>query len=247
MLFFGASAYNNPQLLIVVTGESNSGAEGCRNTVLSANDLLPRQSVQIINNTTLIFEDLHIGVNDNLGHYGLSDNIVHGIEHFVCTAVEARTLRPNPAYVVKTGQGGSRIAQWDVDDVSGYWTTFQNRIAAAQSALSGMRYRTVVFYSQGINDIVASTPTATWKTKTIDHLAKIRAVLGPETLVAMTKFMPPMTATGYNSTIDEIVSSDPYTFAIDTTGAELYNSYHWNDVGFQNVVSPGFLAILANH
>ncbi|KAB2850822.1 MAG: hypothetical protein F9K44_03635, partial [Hyphomicrobiaceae bacterium] len=94
-----------------------------------------------------------------------------------------------------------------------------------------------VFYTQGINDAVASMLAADWKTATIAHFAKIRTLLGANTRIVMTKL--PLGAGGattiadYNTAMDEIAAGDANTKVIDISGAALQDSAHWSYAGFK--------------
>ena len=234
-------------LLIVAAGESNAGGIG-QNSLATAGELGVRSEVQILNNTTLLFEDLDIDVNNLIDHDGITGPGFHGIELQLANAVAAGRLSESPVYLVKTGQGGSLISEWEPGHASDYWTKFLERVGAATSILGSGNFRPIVFYTQGVNDSIgnstyvggAVTPTdaATWKTATIAHLARIRAELGSKTKIVMTKFNSPTFDT-YNTKIDEIVAGDSRTVAISTPDHRENNKYwredyyHWSYTGFK--------------
>jgi len=220
--------------LIVFTGESNSGGYAL-NSEATTEELAPRPAVQILNNTSLVFEALDIGTNNLIGHTGLSNGTTHGWELMLANRVEAGTFIPSPCYLVKTGQGASTIAQWDVGDASGYWNTFQTRVDEAidlLTTLTGSAPSIYLFYSQGINDAIAGTSTATWKTKTLAHWDKIRAKYGQVPIVA-TKFMSNYSA--YNTAIDEVVAQRQDAYAVVTSDATLRDANHWDYAGMKLV------------
>lgn len=220
--------------LIIITGESNAAGYAL-NSDAAAGELAVRSGVQILNNTGLVFEDLDVGTNANIG-MGL-DNTTHGLEIGIANAQTAGRFGFTPIYLVKSGQSGSTIASWDVGQSN--WTTFLSRVDAATALLinAGTRYTPVVFYSQGINDSVASVAVATWKAATIAHFAKIRTLLGSTTRIIVTKL--PVGAGGattipdYNTAIDEIDASDPYTVSIAVSDLDLRDSAHWSYVGLK--------------
>lgn len=232
--------------LIIFTGESNSGGYAL-NTQATSDELLPRAGVQILNNDTLIFEDLDIGTNNLIGHAGLSNGPTHGWELMLANRVEGTTFIPAPCYLVKTGQGASTIAQWDEGDGSGYWTTFQARVDEAidlLTTLTGSAPAPYIFYSQGINDSLASTAVETWKTKTLAHWDKIRAKYGMVPIVA-TKFMSYYST--YNTAIDEIVAQRQDTYAVETQDATLRDTNHWDYAGMKLVSSRMQEVFLQNY
>lgn len=65
--FKSVASENNATLVFVFTGESNSGGVA-PNSEATAEELASTSSVQILNNTTLKFEDLDIGTNNLLDH-----------------------------------------------------------------------------------------------------------------------------------------------------------------------------------
>lgn len=221
--------------LIIITGESNA-AGFALNAEATAAELAAQVNVKILNNTTLLFEDLDVGTNANIG-MGL-DNTTHGLEIGIANAEDAGRFGAfDPIYLVKTGQSGSRIADWNVGAPN--WTAFLNRLNGAVSALGsqGIYPTPVVFYSQGINDSIAGMAAADWKAATIAHLAKLRAQLGSATRIVMTKLPVgaggATTITDYNSAMQEIALSDPNTKVIDVADAALRDSAHWNAAGMR--------------
>jgi hypothetical protein len=228
-------AANSQRYFFIFTGESNSGGFALNSSPTST-ELAPRPQLDILNNTTLVFEDLDVGTNNLIGHTSLTNNATHGLEIGLANLAAANLFGQTPCYLLKTGQGGSTIAQWSTGDVSGYWSTFLSRLATARGLLSGLAIQPIpiVFYSLGINDANAGTNVATWKAGVVDHLSRIRAELGAETLIFLTKFQGPnLTArASINTAIDEIVAADQYSKALDTTGLSVRDVNHWDYSGF---------------
>jgi len=220
--------------LIIITGESNAGGYAL-NTEATSGELAARQSVQILNNTTLTFEDLDIGTNNLIGHSGLANGPTHGLELGLANSVETDDWFDDSIYLIKAGQGASTIAQWA--EGQSYWTTFLERVNAGIDLIraTGKIPLIYVLYSQGINDSLASTNADTWKTATIAHLAKIRTLLG-YVPVLMTRLMSPAYDT-YNSKIDQIAAADSMNFAVSVTGATLRDTNHWDYAGMKLIVS----------
>jgi hypothetical protein len=239
-------------LAFVFAGESNSGGIALNSEATPA-ELAPRPSVQIMNlySGTFAFEPLDIGFNNVVDHAGISTVptyvpvppntiLVHGMELGLANAVEGGAFDVSSVYLIKTGQGGSRIAQWDVGGV--YWTKFLERTNAAKAKLPA-NTRWVVWYSQGINDAVAGVPIATWKAATVDHLQKIKTQL-PGCRIVLTEFQSMPANAGYpavNAAIEEIVAADPTLAAVSSAGAATDGANHWSYAGFRNTVVPALV------
>ncbi len=220
--------------LIIITGESNSGGIGA-NSDATPTEQAPHHSVQILNNTTMLWEDMQIGVNNLIGHSGLESyaSSSHGWELVLADSVEAGQWLDNPVYLVKTGQGASTIAQWDVGQ--SYWTTFNTRVDAALAliASAGKIPLIYMFYTQGINDALGGTNEATWKQKTIDHIAKIRVKLG-NIPIFMPEFMSVSGGAYYNDSLTAIANEVPAVFLVSATGANVYpDNNHWTYQGMK--------------
>jgi hypothetical protein len=245
-------------LMFIFTGESNAGGFS-PNSDATAYELTARPSVQILNNTTLTFQPLHVGVNNLIGHAGLSDNVTHGWEIKLANAVEDGRFTQNQAYLVKTGQGGSLALEWAAGYPSNYWSIFLTRMAAALALQPSVT--PIVWLTNGINDFIGNstyqggpvTPTmpAAWKTAVVTWLAQIRALLGSTTLVIMTEFQAPISGpTGiptFNAEMVSIAAGDPYTFLVSSLGAPIGSDVnHWSDDGYdimaERMIDVTFLA-----
>lgn len=221
--------------MIVFNGESNSGGYA-DNAELTAGELAVRAGVKILNNTTLTsFDDLDVGTNNLVGHALMTANITHGFEVSLANAITAGRFGTPPVYLVKTGQGGSMISEWEATDA--YTTTMLDRIAAAKGllAIAGVSVTPYVLISLGLNDAINGTASGTFQSGLLDHISRIRAELGPSTKIILTKFMSPMgtTAQTFNGVFDTIDAADANLVVVDTTGATLRDSYHWNAQGFR--------------
>jgi hypothetical protein len=224
-------------LSFVFTGESNSGGIA-NNYQASAAEQAPRASVQIMNlaSGTFQFENLDVGTNNLLDHHGLEAyfGATHGFELSLANEVEAGTFPGiNQVYLVKTGQGGSKLSGWNVGEY--YWNKFLQRINAAKTQLPASR-QWVVWYGLGLNDFIQNTPVETFRTQTIAHLAKIKAEL-PGTIIVVTEYQA-SGAFSYNQVIREIAASDPDVFLVNTnsTGAPLVTDfYHYDYQAFKTV------------
>jgi len=227
-------------LVFVFTGESNSGGQAL-NSAATAGELVARSSLQILNNTSLEFDSLDIGTNNNIDHANLDPSLYHGFELGLANEIEGGEFSTlgGVRYLIKTGQGGSTIAQWDEGQT--YWTKFLTRINAAKALLKP-QCRWVVGYSQGINDVIAGTATATWKAATIAHLAKIKTAL-PGCLIVMTEFQDMVNGSAaYDTAIQEIADAYDDVTSVDTTGFATDGGNHWSYAGFKDSVVPAMIA-----
>lgn len=190
-LAWSADDGKNQPLVIVITGESNSGGSG-RNVDASPKERAPRNSVQIMNLTSgkFGFETMQLGVNNLRDHFNMNETHYtnwHGFENELANVVDAKGF-PNhkQVYLIKTGHGGSRIAQWTEDSPSGFWKKFLERTEAGKRQLPD-NPQWVVWFSLGINDAIAKTPIEQWEKETRAHLKKLKAQL-PDTIIIMTLF-----------------------------------------------------------
>lgn len=186
----------------------------------------PWLNIQILNNTTLTLQTLQIGVNNNLGHQDLPPNTTFGWELGLANVL---TENGETVYLLKTGQGGSTIAQWEEGNPSGYWATFVTRWNALvdQMAAIGLSPAPEVWYSQGQNDEIAGTNVITWGNATILHLQKIRDLVGLTTQVYMTGLPD---AVAFEAETQSICFADPFSEYIDTADLTTFPAdiYHWD-------------------
>ena len=237
LLTLSASAANRP-LVFVFTGESNSGGIG-RNAEATPAELAARPSVQILNltNGLFTFEPLLLGQNNLRDHAGLEGYYAgcHGLELGLANAVEAGAFKGRKqVYLVKTGQGGSRIEQWAPEHQSGYWKKFDQRLAAAKRQVPA-NAQWVVWFSLGINDAIANTPIATWKQETLAHLKRIKKEL-PGAPIVMTQFQSMKRYAATDEALAEIAAEESGIFVVDSTGAGMEpDQNHWNYAGLKTV------------
>ena len=218
-------------LMFVINGESNSGGYAL-NAQASPGELERRTSVRILNNTTLAsFDDLQIGVNNLVGHDRLANGITHGFELELANRADADERYRAPCYLVKTGQGGSRIAEWNIKGT--YYTAFLKRAEAASKLLAGQPHRTIVLFSLGINDAIAGTDVDVWQAAVKEHFGNVRRELGADTPIIMTRFMRRYAL--FNTAIEEICREVPNTYSVGTLDAPLRDDNHWDYVGMKRV------------
>lgn len=237
---------------IIFIGESNSGGIGI-NTSATSGELAPNSKVQILNNTTRVFEDLDIGTNNLIGHDGLFCCSTHGWELQLANRVSVdATLFGDSVYLVKTGQGGTQAYHWQylippADSAANnlYIGRFFSRSRKADSLLSGKSIRKVLFCSLGINDMNAGVSNDTFKAQMVRNINLWRVITKETTPVILTKFSG-STILRYNNSIDSIANnlglSKVYT--IDGSGS-MGDPYHWNYSGLKDVADR-FIDVLKN-
>jgi hypothetical protein len=228
------------RLVVIIHGESNAGGYGL-NSAAQSWEVGTRAELQLLNPVTLLLENLRIGgatANNLLAHQdmGSLSQTQHGWELSLANMVKLGDF-PADTVVVKTGQGSSDLLEWNVGNASTYWTQFLSRIAAVESAvgLSSDKIDYVVWYTLGINDEIDGTTPTNYKNWTIAHLAKMRARLGANTPILMTRL--PAAYSDYETVIGEIDSEDPFTYAIPVSGLALQDSYHWGYAEMKKIAS----------
>jgi lysophospholipase L1-like esterase len=148
-------------ILIIRWGESNSAGRAFNSSATPAEQALqPR--LQILNNNTLLFEPLQIGVNNIIDHEGATtgggaaENPTwatsrHGWEVPLSSAIRNEEFGQRPVYLVHTGQGGSQAQSWGA--AGPYMTKLVARINAAKSII-GNDYDVIIWATIGINDAI---------------------------------------------------------------------------------------------
>lgn len=214
---------------ILLIGESNAGGYAL-NTELSAGELAPRAAVQILNNTSLEFEDLDIPTNNLMGHDGLTGLPTHGFEAGFANDAEVGLWGATPIYLVKAGQGASRLSMWE--DADAYWLTAMERIDAAEDEFTtlGVTPKWSILISIGINDALFGTTAGDYETALRDYIDRLRDRLG-DVPVALTLLMPDYAA--YNVKQSLVASDTPRVFTLPMTNYSTRDSNHWDAAGFK--------------
>ena len=172
---------------------------------VTENQLQPIPELQIWNNNTNTFEDLHIGVNNILGDIVLGNSpYYYGWELELSNMVKRDHL--DSVYLVKTGQCGSKISDWDSSGT--LYHIMKSRIDSSLNYLRTFNrpINIVVFYSQGINDIICGTDSLIWKNLSVNHLSNIRNITDPNTKIVICKHM--VNYENYNPLIESICNED---------------------------------------
>lgn len=244
-----------PKLLLFV-GESNSGGQ-VLNSNATPSELGPRKSVQILHNYSLQFQDLHIGENNLIGHTGLEgkEALFHGLELGIANKMDVGLFLQSPLYLVKCGQGGSKVICWKEGNVYNgtyCWDTLVKRVDTAISLIqlgTGKNPQIIVFYTQGINDAIAPTPTpvTTWKEETKDLIVRIRKRYGSSIPFVITKFETPIGPSIYNDYMDEIAGELPDIITVSTKGIEIQDEHHWSYNGMKTLSGIMINALLMHY
>lgn len=239
-LSLGGGSASLPSVpLFIFIGDSNSGGLAV-NASATVNELAARADVKIWNPTAAAFQNLDVGTNNLIGHDAMSDNATHGLELHMANMVAAQRFLQSEVFVLKCGQGGSKIEQWRADSnwrlASGsvvgpasftssgtgsrMWEVASARITAALAAMQAAGKNPVpyVFLSIGLNDasgsstysLPATTDWAAFRTDVESLITRLRGLLGASTPVLMTKFLPP---------IQETTSANAQFDAIDAADA----------------------------
>jgi len=223
----------NEVFLIVFSGESNSGGYA-DNADATTYEKSARSSVQKLDEYTLLFEDLHVTVNNLQDHVGFVDNTSHGWELGLANCVEDNFFATeSQVYLVKTGQGASTIAQWNVGGA--YLNKLIARYEAAVDILTseGKTPKPIIWYTQGINDAIAGTNEVTWKGDTIAHIAELRTIMGADTPFLFVEIMAGSSGANYNDSITAICTEVDNCYLIPCTDATLRDLNHWDYDGMK--------------
>lgn len=227
-------------ILLMMAGESNSRGFAA-NTELLPGELVVRTIELIGDESPTAFVALDVGTNNSSVDFATR----HGLEVSIANLYEDGQFGPYDCKLVKCGQGGARIAQWNVG--GSFWNTMLARKNAAETEVAGLNYRWKLFWHQGINDGLDSLPVATWKAATIAHFAALRTLI-PGLEIAFPSFPSSFAASypSYAAAHEEICDEDPLTYYVDATDAGLNDANHFNAAGYKTI-GPRLLAALFGH
>ena len=217
--------------IVVACGESNSGGY-VNNAFATAGELASRSEVKMwVPAGTDTFQDLDIGTNNNVSHFGLTSS-THGWELQLANDVAAGVWSQNPMYYVQTGQGGSTLAQWGA--VGAYWTEWLDRInkVKAYCTANSITPEWIVWVSIGINDAIAGTPTGTVQSSLITWINLIKAEL-PSCKIVITELTPSYPT--YTAAIRAVADSETDVSFAYTQDLGLGDPNHWNYAGMKSL------------
>lgn len=237
-------------VMIIIWGESN--ATGYADNGFASSPELDARALPILNNETYTFQALNVGTNNILNAAGSVTNCpsctTHGMEIGLANAYDDNDFSGHPVYLIKGGQGGSQISQWETTDA--YYDSLENRITRGYNLIleaTGQVPVIVLWGSQGINDILAPVSASTWKTAFKQFITDIRATItsitGQTTIPFLfTRFDSMPTNLDYETVMGEIEDEVSDCYAVSTSGAALKDDNHWQYAGFILFV-PSFITI----
>jgi hypothetical protein len=220
-----------PALCVIAVGESNSGGVA-NNANAFAWELASRPELQMLNTTTLLFENLDIGTNNNLNHLGLT-SATHGWELELANACKRNEIG-RQTYYIQTGQGGTLGWQW-IPGAGGYFeTSFIPRVDAAKAQFATRPVQYVVWLSLGINDAIASTNSYLFKGHVRRLIAGIKAQI-PDVKICIGRIM--RTNASYEAIDDRIaeLSDDPAVRIVSIASLATDGGNHWNYYGMRGM------------
>lgn len=218
---------NQPQeesILFLFAGESNAGNQ-VHNDRAMPNEIGLR-NLQILNNSTLTFEQLNIGVNNSIDQRAAPADS-HGWDLGLANLVDSGIFGGKRVFLVNLSQGGSLIGQYNEGADTNYRNKIIARANAAMTALRAISNNITVYmvYSHGINDEVANIVNESqFQSMTQNHLSFLESQFGSNLKLVMTKFEK---FPKFNQSIQNIVNGNGRYRAIETAGLSLQDTYHW--------------------
>lgn len=220
--------------LIVFLAESNSGGVAFNSNALPSE--LGERNLNLWKNLTNDgFYNCNIGIlatggNNLLGHDTFSQNNGwHGWELELANEIDLGLFDYNTTFLVKAGQGGSKISQWGA--TSPYYTTMLTRIDGALSAISAINNKpTKIFfmYTHGINDAIALTDPTVWYNSVNAMFDRLKIRYSNAMHIYATNIM--LTNANYiaiNDKINLLATNRPDFTAIPTNNSFDYDGNHW--------------------
>ena len=234
-IFLQQRSLSTNKKLFVFFGESNSGGLA-PNSSATSQELAPR-NLQILNNNSFQFEPLDIGTNNLIGHSQLEYAMYnsHGMELQLANKYDEGYFGSDEVFLVKAGQGGSFIADWEAGDTN--YTTFLSRVNQAISLLNIASEDVYFMLSIGINNRGVNTPTATYKAGLKDLVQRVKVDLNLTTYnlsIMKLDFVTNLNMTDYNQAITE-VSSEENVQTFSTLGlTKIPDGYHLDYAGMKD-------------
>lgn len=234
MSFFHSTLTSNT--LFYVEGESNSRGFALLDPILNSADIGLQKSVKILDvNNFNILHDLIIG-GDNYNNNNLLGTVESGqrgkerfgFELEIARRAKTNNWYSNPCHVVKCGQGGSIISQWNTGGA--YDLLSQTAITNIKNFLKNIPHKIIILYSLGINDRLAVTDLTAWKNGVKARFEVLRSRFYANTPIIMTGFqsISGVDMTSYTSTLNQIAGEMSNVFCVDSTGCTTYDGIHWD-------------------
>jgi hypothetical protein len=237
-----SSGINDTTNLVVIFGESNASGMAPISDA-TALEQGPRTNTKILNNNSLVFETMQLGVNNNI-----QQNVgtgTHGFENGLANAVDAGQLT-QPTYLVKLGSAGALISQWlnggTPQNSQMGWGVLLTRMNAAINYLNShnIPYKITVWESIGLNDYNAGTSNATFTSQMVQFRTDFRNRYGQNIPFLTTLFFA---THPYDPVIQAISDGDPLhisaaIFTDDATrGTTGVDAGHWDYNGCKLIAS----------
>lgn len=216
-----------PAICFIAVGESNSGGYA-PNASAFVWELASRPELQMLNTSTLTFQNLDIGTNNNLNHLGLNST-THGWELELANACKREEF-DRDVYYIQTGQGGSLISEWAG---GGYFnTSFLPRVNAAKAIFGIRPVQYVVWLSIGINDAIAATDSYLFKGRLRTLIKDIKDQL-PGVKICLGRIM--RTNASYEAIDDRITefADDPAIRIVSINSLTTDGGNHWDYQGMR--------------
>lgn len=224
------------KVLVVAFGESNAGGYAL-NTDAESWELASRSELQMWNVSSALFQALDIGTNNNLDHAGLNST-THGWELGLANRVRQGYFGSRTVYYCQTGQGASTVSQWN--DGGSYWTKFVSRTTGAKAALAS-GYDVAVWATLGINDAIAGTVVATYKSSFIEIIGRIKTELPGCKIYINTLPTTSGSYAAYTTAIREIVAEDPTNLRVVESetpiAVDMRDTNHWSYLGMKRLAA----------
>lgn len=224
-------------IFIVSLGESNSGGAAA-NAGATAGELAAHSGVKMLivtktsgDPSSQYFASLDIGTNNNLSHNGGLDSTTHGWELQLANDQESGEWGTDTLYYCQTGQGGSKTVDWA--NGSSYWTEAVRRINLAKTYATdnGLTPVWLFWITLGVNDSIAGTSVATFKTEYLSLINRIKAECSGASIV-MTSL--PGSRSTYDAKIRELADSETDVTFADVTGCTNDN-VHFDYAGYKTL------------
>jgi hypothetical protein len=223
---------------IIFVGESNSGGRAENIDALPV-ELGLQTSVNLLNNETLMIEKLRIGRkidggNNLLGHFGFDpDSGWHGWELQLANRARGGAFKDDICYLIKAGQGGSAIAEWQSLAAGSNQDILKKRVQKLQLLVPDIT--PIIWYSQGINDALLATPTPSrsWIDSTKNSFSNFRLIL-PNVPILVSEVTPVYTSR--NADITTLVSEVPNSYLIPSASVPVTTDInHWPYAGMKSI------------
>lgn len=238
-----AAVLNTNKVAVIMLGESNSGGYALNDTALSS-ELDVNSNLLLLNNTTLATLDpIKIGApnaNNMVGHVGLSVvDGVHGCDLQLSNYADQGTLNGTMC-LLKAGQGGSRIEHWYNGgslfmSTLNPWTTFLARLNAYKTLIPANSICPIILFL-GINDAIAGTDPALFKSHTLSFIEELLNQVGVANYVYYVR-MPRINANyiAIDNAITEmpIVNNKIRVISVDGAMDDMRDSNHFGYFGFK--------------